>query len=815
MPTNPKKVRLILKAGTYEPFTIDKAYIGQKANTYDFNSTPKQVTFNGSNSVVIPTNSKVWTDWIELDSWNASLDLVLSMFRASGNGSADTTSRTSFTGANQYYCSGDDAASQTASGSYTTQSNLMFAVEAVELLEDGKTFSLTPTESVIDNVDRSTYNAAAFQDVLLGPVPEAGSTRDIVVAVAGRQNTHGVTLTSSSLTPDGGSAITGIVDSVQEDLSGTDTEFLAIIRFPNVAIGTTGDFSFTFSSALLRCAISVNSMVDGGAIYDEESIAVATTSPSVDINFYAGGVTLAAAWLTGSGSGGSWSSNIQETHYEKPETTSNGLYVGMTGFTSELSSQTITFTRTDSPIDASLMAVSYAPNLSVSASNSLPDLLMSASLNQVFNLEVNVVPFTVVGNSINLSRQFTLSAQVVSLTTTLRDAAFTKELFFSAEDYSLTQTGYAVDITTQKHFVSDVTTFAVTDNTVNITRDLTFNTVQTSCSLQTYLATIIKGSSFVVDSTQFSVTTEAVTIDIDIADVQPNTTSFVWTPHDVAVTRELNTKTTSTEFSLAANNVNFSRSTLFSVGAVSYVLSGDPLGTAHVSVPTLDLTISGEDLTFAGEVLVDIITIPHKQFSLERNAPTIQVGYNCLCPVLELSMNYGAGFYKVEVIQTTSGSAPASHIKDSKELEGDAYVDLFEITLADKSTRLFFKKDKDGTYQGNTYEGTGIKLDGVAKYADDEVARPKLSLFNPDGVFSSLVDKHLLDSAQITRIRVLKDDFDNDRPVYRRQRWRVSRVATVKKGVIGLELRDMLDGQNFLTPGRMFIPPDFPAVSIS
>lgn len=122
--------------------------------------------------------------------------------------------------------------------------------------------------------------------------------------------------------------------------------------------------------------------------------------------------------------------------------------------------------------------------------------------------------------------------------------------------------------------------------------------------------------------------------------------------------------------------------------------------------------------------------------------------------------------------------------------------------------------NKEVDWQGNTYESTAIKIDGVGRYADDEVARPKLSLFNPEGVYSSLVDQGLLDAATVVRYRVLKYDVDNDRPVYRRQQWKVSRIATISSNAIVLELRDLMDGQIFSVPGRMFIPPDFPTVGI-
>jgi phage-related protein len=170
--------------------------------------------------------------------------------------------------------------------------------------------------------------------------------------------------------------------------------------------------------------------------------------------------------------------------------------------------------------------------------------------------------------------------------------------------------------------------------------------------------------------------------------------------------------------------------------------------------------------------------------------------------------------FTLQTISFSGGEAPESHIEDSKKLDADAYIELFEITLSDKTSTIYLKANNDVTWQGNTYEGTGVKLDGVASYSDDETSRPKLTVYNPEGIYSSLINNGLLDNAKITRIRVLKQHIDSDSPISRRQQWRVSRVANLRKNMIGLELRDMMDGQFFMSPGRMYIPPEFPQVSL-
>lgn len=186
-----------------------------------------------------------------------------------------------------------------------------------------------------------------------------------------------------------------------------------------------------------------------------------------------------------------------------------------------------------------------------------------------------------------------------------------------------------------------------------------------------------------------------------------------------------------------------------------------------------------------------------------------------ILPFTDFTVTDGTiGVYKLQVVSWTGGSAPIEHIEDSKKLEAEGYVDLYQIILSDKATIIYIKDNNDVTWQGNLYEGTGVKLSGVASYSDDQTSRPQLSLFNPEGVYSSLIDEGLLDNATVIRTRVLQTHINSDEPISRSQQWRVSRIASLTKNTIALEMRDMMDGQFFLTPGRMFIPPDFPQVSL-
>ncbi len=196
-------------------------------------------------------------------------------------------------------------------------------------------------------------------------------------------------------------------------------------------------------------------------------------------------------------------------------------------------------------------------------------------------------------------------------------------------------------------------------------------------------------------------------------------------------------------------------------------------------------------------------------------APQVSTGVNILPAAKRLEIISGANYFKVTTIKFTGDPVPKEHLEDALLLDADAYIDLFQIVLSDQATQIYLKMNSGVTWQGQDYEGTGCKIENVGSYADDQTARPQLTVFNPEGIYSYLVDQGLLEGGKVVRYRVLKTHIDNDLPIYRRQQWRISRVASLRKGLIVLELRDMLDGQVFMTPARMFIPPDFPTVSLA
>lgn len=159
-------------------------------------------------------------------------------------------------------------------------------------------------------------------------------------------------------------------------------------------------------------------------------------------------------------------------------------------------------------------------------------------------------------------------------------------------------------------------------------------------------------------------------------------------------------------------------------------------------------------------------------------------------------------------------SIPQEHRDDAHKLIADGIVYLYELTFTDNS-QLHLKNDEDAVWQGKEWEGFALNLTGVDQASDPESRnRPKLTIYNPEGIFSSFIAKGVTDNALVTRYRVLREHLDADRPVYSKQSWRIRRVVSLNKRMATFELRDQLDGQFFLTPARMFTPPEFPLVSL-
>lgn len=162
---------------------------------------------------------------------------------------------------------------------------------------------------------------------------------------------------------------------------------------------------------------------------------------------------------------------------------------------------------------------------------------------------------------------------------------------------------------------------------------------------------------------------------------------------------------------------------------------------------------------------------------------------------------------------STNWSDPPAQVEDSHKLTADGYVDLFEITLLTGSV-LYLKSNDTVIYRSRTYQGTAIKISGVEKYADEKDSRPQMVMVNPDGIYGEFIKAGLLDYALVKRIRVLREDLLANRDVKTEQRWRIWRISALTNEAVTCELRSVVDRFNALIPGRMFIPPEFPLVTL-
>lgn len=156
---------------------------------------------------------------------------------------------------------------------------------------------------------------------------------------------------------------------------------------------------------------------------------------------------------------------------------------------------------------------------------------------------------------------------------------------------------------------------------------------------------------------------------------------------------------------------------------------------------------------------------------------------------------------------------PESHRENNEKLVADGYVELFEIKLRNGSY-LYLKQNNTVQWQGKTWNGVPLSFEGYSSAAGDKLSRPLLTVVNPEGSFSTFVrDGHII-RAVVTRYSVLYDDILNDRNVYHKKVWVAWNIPQMTRDMIQLELRNPMDGVNFEVPARMYIPPEFPSVTL-
>lgn len=161
-------------------------------------------------------------------------------------------------------------------------------------------------------------------------------------------------------------------------------------------------------------------------------------------------------------------------------------------------------------------------------------------------------------------------------------------------------------------------------------------------------------------------------------------------------------------------------------------------------------------------------------------------------------------------------NAPSEHVVESQKLTADALVDLFEIILKDQPVVIRLKNNDTVVWQGNQYEGWPIQLTGEKRTAEEELPRPRFQFMNPEGLFSKFAIRGDLNYATVRRKRVLLQHIENDTNIYQQAQWYVARVPEIISGqAVTLELRSFHDGPAYKIPGRVYLPPEFPAVNLA
>lgn len=159
--------------------------------------------------------------------------------------------------------------------------------------------------------------------------------------------------------------------------------------------------------------------------------------------------------------------------------------------------------------------------------------------------------------------------------------------------------------------------------------------------------------------------------------------------------------------------------------------------------------------------------------------------------------------------------APVEHLQEAQKLTADSLVDFYTLTLKNDPVIFRFKADDTVTWRGNTYEGMACRMSGDMRTSDGEEARPSIQIMNPLGIFNKAAVEDKLDLATLVRRRVLGQHVASNANLYEQRMWYVGRVRELISGQsITLELRNMTEGANFQIPCRMYIPPEFPMVSL-
>lgn len=156
---------------------------------------------------------------------------------------------------------------------------------------------------------------------------------------------------------------------------------------------------------------------------------------------------------------------------------------------------------------------------------------------------------------------------------------------------------------------------------------------------------------------------------------------------------------------------------------------------------------------------------------------------------------------------------PTSIRDTTQDLEAEPLVRLYKITLATGPV-FYLSPNKTETWQGNTWDAIPCTMTELSMESDGKMNRPKFTFVNPQGIFTASIGTGAMENGTVTRYRVLRSDLDANNATYLSEVYRISRIVNLSKSQVVLELRDVLDGHQFILPARAYYPPEFPHVSL-
>lgn len=166
--------------------------------------------------------------------------------------------------------------------------------------------------------------------------------------------------------------------------------------------------------------------------------------------------------------------------------------------------------------------------------------------------------------------------------------------------------------------------------------------------------------------------------------------------------------------------------------------------------------------------------------------------------------------------QGLEAEAP-KHIQEAMKLDAEGYVTLFYIRMTPPGQPEVIHTLtplKGLTWQGYEWESYPIHLTDYKQSVSGELSRPKLTLANPEGLFSTYLHARWMDGAEVVRYRVLAQHAEGNVNSFLKNTWRVRKVVSLNRTYATFELAEGTDGPFFVLPARAFYPPEFASVSV-